>query len=184
MSAESDSGRMTTRRRVMAALALGAGGGVVHAANTAATDGEEILSMEGIRQKVAFKAPPERIYAALLDASVFQKVSLLSAAIRSGMVKATPLSRITRQAGGEFAIFGGHITGRQIQLVPHTRIVQAWRPADWEPGVYSIARFELAPAGTGTALLFEHTGFPKGQAAHLAEGWQENYWKPLEKFLS
>jgi predicted TIM-barrel fold metal-dependent hydrolase len=36
---------------------------------------------------------------------------------------------------------------------------------------------------SGTRIVFDHTGFPKGQAQHLAEGWKANYWEPLEKYL-
>jgi hypothetical protein len=32
--------------------------------------------------------------------------------------------------------------------------------------------------------LFDHAGFPKGQADHLAAGWQANYWSPMEQFLA
>jgi activator of HSP90 ATPase len=109
---------------------------------------------------------------------------LLSGAMQSGMIKATPPAQITAEAGGAFAIFGGFVTGRQIELVPNVRIVQAWRPADWAAGVYSIARFELAQQGSGTLLVFEHTGFPQGAADHLAQGWKLNYWQPLEKVLA
>jgi len=33
-------------------------------------------------------------------------------------------------------------------------------------------------------MVFDHGGFPKGQAEHLAAGWKMNYWELLEKFLS
>jgi predicted TIM-barrel fold metal-dependent hydrolase len=54
----------------------------------------------------------------------------------------------------------------------------------WNPGVYSIAKFELAEQGPGTKLIFDHTGFPEGQAQHLADGWKEHYWDTLEKYLA
>src|ERR1044072_1311264 len=56
----------------------------------------------------------------------------------------------------------GHIVGRHIELVANERIVQAWRVIDWNPGVYSIVKFELAEHGSGTKLVFDHTGFPEG----------------------
>jgi hypothetical protein len=46
------------------------------------------------------------------------------------------------------------------------------------------ARFDLVAQGAGTKILFDHTGFPKGQGEHLAEGWQANYWSPLQKYLA
>jgi len=82
-----------------------------------------------------------------------------------------------------FILFGGHIIGRQIELVPNERIVQAWRVVDWEPGVYSIAKFELREQGSGTKIVLDHMGFPKGLGEHLAAGWRSHYWEPLEKFL-
>jgi activator of HSP90 ATPase len=86
--------------------------------------------------------------------------------------------------GGAFSLFGGIILGRHVELVPNTRIVQAWRVSYWNPGAYSIARFELVEQGAGTKIVFDHTGFPKGDAEHLASGWKAHYWEPLAKFLA
>ena len=63
------------------------------------------------------------------------------------------------------------------------RIVQAWREVNWDPGVYSVAKFELLEQGTGSKIVFDHTGFPRGNAEHLAAGWKTHYWEPLAKFL-
>ena len=54
----------------------------------------------------------------------------------------------------------------------------------WDPGAYSIAKFELVEQGTGTKIVFDHTGFPKGDAETLASGWKAHYWEPLAKFLT
>jgi activator of HSP90 ATPase len=74
--------------------------------------------------------------------------------------------------------------GRQIELVPDKRIVQAWRPGDWEPGVYSIVKLELSDSGSGTKLILDHKGFPNGAGESLLDGWNKNYWEPLAKFLA
>jgi activator of HSP90 ATPase len=100
------------------------------------------------------------------------------------MVPASAATEIAREAGGAFSAFGGYVTGRQIELVSNERIVQAWRAGSWDPGSYSIARFELTEQGADTKLVFDHTGFPAGEAQHLAEGWKGNYWEPLAKFLA
>ena len=93
--------------------------------------------------------------------------------------------RLNRVAGGPFTLFGGHISGRQVELVPNQRIVEVWRAGSWDPGSYSIARFELSAQGAdSTRLVIDHTGFPEGQAAHLAEGWRTNCWEPLAKYLA
>jgi activator of HSP90 ATPase len=93
-------------------------------------------------------------------------------------------TEISREAGGAISLFGGYVTGRQIELVPNERIVQVWRAGSWDPGSYSLAKFVFTEQGAGAKLVFDHTGFPLGLAEHLAEGWRINYWEPLEKFLA
>jgi uncharacterized protein YndB with AHSA1/START domain len=135
-------------------------------------------------QEPVFKASRKRIYDALTDAAQFHKVTLLGEAMRGGVAPGAKPTEISREAGGAIQLFGGHIVGRQIELMPNERIVQAWRERSWDPGVYSIVRFELADLGTGTKISFDHTGFPAGAGDHLATGWKGNYWEPLEKFLT
>jgi activator of HSP90 ATPase len=83
--------------------------------------------------------------------------------------------------GGPFSLFGGHITGRQVELVPNQLVVQAWHAKTWPAGVYSIARFELRADGAKTRLVFDHNGFPADMKDHLAAGWTSNYWEPMHK---
>jgi uncharacterized protein YndB with AHSA1/START domain len=130
-----------------------------------------------------FKASRKRVFQALTDAKQFDKVIQLGAAIKTMSLGNKP-TEISRDAGGTFTLFGGYVTGRHIELLPDERIVQAWRAGSWDPGVYSIAHFELTEQDSGTKLVFNHTGFPKGRGEHLATGWKINYWEPLEKFLA
>jgi uncharacterized protein YndB with AHSA1/START domain len=147
---------------------------------TAGLAGPEEISRtsESIHQEVVFAASRERVYRALTDAKQFTQVTTFS------MVKSAPPAEISADAGGKFSCFGGYISGRHIELVPNQRIVQAWRTGAWDPGVYSIAKFELMEQGSGTKLVFDHTGFPNGSADHLAEGWNINYWQPLMMYLA
>lgn len=145
---------------------------------------EEISrSSEAIHQEVVFDATPARVYDALTDAKQFNKVVHLSAAMQSMGLSAKPVE-MSRELGTSFSAFGGYVSGRQIELVPNQRIVQAWRAGGWDPGIYSIARFELSSSGSGTKLVFDHIGFPQGAAAHLLEGWKSNYWQPLAQLLA
>src|ERR1700694_3695704 len=112
-----------------------------------------------IHQEIDFTASPQRLYEALLDAKQFTAFSGRAA-------------EINREVGGAFSLFKGHIIGRNLDLVPNQRIVQAWRVVDWPEGSYSIARFELKAQGSGTHLIFDHIGFPEGLRDHLAEGWE------------
>jgi activator of HSP90 ATPase len=173
-----------TRRQVIAGMVVAFGGlSMGSAAGWAAGTEEVSHTAESIHQEPVFKASRKRVYEALTDAKQFDKVIQLSAAVKSGMAKAPNLPEISREAGGVFSLFGGYISGRQIELLMNERIVQAWRVGAWDPGAYSIARFELVEQGSGTKIVFDHTGFPKADGEHLAAGWRMNYWEPLEKFL-
>src|SRR5260370_14972160 len=123
-----------------------------------------------LHHEVDFKAAPARIYEALLDSKQFSAFSGAPA-------------EINREAGGAFSLFGGQILGRNVELVPNQRIVQAWRSAGWDQAVYSIAKFELKAQGPETHLIFDQRGFPQGNKEHLEEGWKEHYWERLQKYL-
>jgi activator of HSP90 ATPase len=182
--------KLLTRRDVMrassaaAAIAALSGLTLTRSASAARADDEISRTAETIHQETVFKASRKRVYDALTDTEQFNKVTPLSAAVQSGMALGSAATKISREAGGTFTLFGGHILGRHIELTPEERIVQAWRTSDWAAGVYSIARFALSEENSGTRLVFDHTGFPVGQAEHLAAGWKANYWEPLAKFLA
>ena len=174
-----------TRRQLVAGAAVAFGGLALGSTGAWAEDEKEVArTAETIHQEPIFKASRKRVYEALTDSKQFNNVVQLSAAMRSGMPPGAAPTQISREAEGAFSLFGGHIVGRHVELVPNERIVQAWRVATWDAGVYSIARFELVEQGSGTKLVFDHAGFPKGDGEHLAEGWKANYWEPLEKFLA
>jgi activator of HSP90 ATPase len=124
-----------------------------------------------IHQEIDFKTTPARLYEVLLDAKQF-----------AAFTKDT--AEIEPQAGAAFKLFGGRIEGRNIELLPNQRIVQAWRPAYWPAGVYSIVKFELVPREAGTRVVLDHAAFTEDQWEGLSSGWQEHYWGPLHKYLN
>jgi activator of HSP90 ATPase len=168
-----------TRRQVIAGVAV-AFGGLATSASTwgkaqqataeAPSTGADKLRTY-LHQEVDIKASPQRIYEVLLDSKQF--------AVFTGLP-----AEIDPKAGGAFSMFGGLIVGRNVELIANQRIVQAWRPASWDAGVYSIVKFELKEQGSGTRVVLDHTGFPEGKFGGLDSGWHERYWEPLKKFLA
>ncbi|THD79481.1 MAG: hypothetical protein E7812_10370 [Phenylobacterium sp.] len=125
-----------------------------------------------LHQETVFAASPQRLYAILLDGKSF-------AAFTGAPAQIDP------RAGGAFSLFGGQVVGRNIDLVPGRRIVQAWRAiGDWGPGVYSLVRFRFEPRGPATAILLDHSGFQPGDFGHLNAGWTTHYWAPLKAYLA
>jgi activator of HSP90 ATPase len=173
-----------TRRQAIVAVAMASSGLTLGSTKAWAGAEDEIShTAESIHQEPVFKANRKRVYEALTDSRQFDKVIQLSGVMQAMHLGDKP-AEISREMGGAFTLFGGYITGRHVELVPNERIVQAWRTGSWAPGVYSIAKFELVEQGSGTKIVFDHTGFPKGQAEVLASGWKAHYWEPIEKLLA
>ena len=116
---------------------------------------------DSIHQDVAIDASADRIYEALTSAEHF-----------SGFTGGAP-SEIDATAGGAFTCFGGMISGRNIELVPGRRVVQAWRVKNWPDGMYSIVRFELEANGDFTTLAFDQSGHPASAQQELEGGWHK-----------
>jgi activator of HSP90 ATPase len=169
--------RTPTRRQLMIGAAIVGGSfatGSLHAqaqqmSEAQSTGTEGLLTY--LHQEIEIKATPQRIYDALLDSKQFSTFTGMPA-------------EISREAGGVFSMFKGLIVGRNVELVPSQRIVQAWRPANWEAGVYSLVKFELKVQGPDTLIVLDHTGFPESNFRHLNTGWYSHYWEPLKKFLA
>jgi activator of HSP90 ATPase len=168
-----------TRREVVTrgAVALGAMAAAAnalahaqeHMAEARSTGAEGLLTY--LHQEIEIQASPRRVYDALLDSKQFATFTGAPA-------------EISHEAGGAFSMFGSLIVGRNIELVPNQRIVQAWRPVSWDPGIYSVVKFEFREKGSGTKIVLDHTGFPEGDFRHLNSGWTIRYWEPLKKFLA
>jgi len=173
-----------TRRQAIVGVAMAFGGLTLGPIKTWARAEDEIShTAESIHQEAFFRASRKRVYEALTDAKQFDKVIQLSGDMQSMHLGDKP-AEISPEVGGAFALFGGYITGRQVELLSNERIVQAWRTGGWPPGIYSIAKFELVEQGSGTNIVFDHTGFPRGEAETLASGWKAHYWEPLGKLLA
>jgi uncharacterized protein YndB with AHSA1/START domain len=139
---------------------------------------------EAIHQELLFDASPLRVYGALTESKSFDAITRLSdgdALLKASGAKPTT---INSEVGGTFTLFGGYVTGRNLEMLPGERLVQAWRAGSWKPGAFSIAAFSFVKEGTKTKLLFDHRGFPDGEGASLAQGWHAHYWGPLTTFLA
>ena len=137
-----------------------------------------------IRQETVISATCARVYGALTTAHDFETITRLSDAADLLTAANAKVTAIDRRAGGAFTLFGGYITGRNLELVPDKRLVQAWRAGSWDAGEYCVVRFELRSEPSGCRIIFDQRGFPASQGKSLAYGWRVHYWEPLSKFLS
>jgi activator of HSP90 ATPase len=165
-----------TRRSMLAGIAAGLGAlatprAFAQSPQPAMQQKPSNAALTTLHYEIDFKASPQRIYETLLGSKQFAAFTGMAADIDS-------------KAGGTFSMFDGMIVGRNVELVENQRIVQAWRPASWTPGLYSIAHFEIKPRGAEASLVFDHTGFPAGYGDHLDEGWRGHYWEPMKKYFA
>ena len=98
-------------------------------------------------------------------------------------------ARLTDQEGEEFTLFSGRVEGRQIELVPGERVVQAWRfgdehPGTWDAGVYSVVRFTLKAERNATKLIIDHDAIPTECQDHIASGYPAFYHDPIAAYLA
>ena len=136
-----------------------------------------------IHQEMSFAASSGKVYEALTNPAQFEALTKLSDAASLLSAPGAKPTAISAEVGGAFTLFGGYITGRNLEMLPGKRLVQAWRAGGWEPGAFSVVRFALENKSGGCGLVCDHRGFPDSQGKSLAYGWGVHYWEPLAKLL-
>lgn len=124
-----------------------------------------------IHLETTIPATPEQVYGLLADGAAFGK--------------ATGMPGYGGTAEGEFfSVHDGNTVGRQVELVPGERVVQAMRLTAWEPGVWSLLTFTMAPAPEGTRLTLDQVGYPPALHDHLVTGYPAFYFTPIAEYFA
>jgi uncharacterized protein YndB with AHSA1/START domain len=93
-------------------------------------------------------------------------------------------AEMSAEVGGVVSAWDGYISGRNLELVPHTRIVQSWRTTQFtEQDADSRIIVTLTRAPGGTNLTLEHRNVPDGQTSYEKGGWQSHYFEPMQRFF-
>jgi len=120
--------------------------------------------------KKSFSVSAETIYNAWLD-------STEHAAMTGGA------ANCSKQEGEKFSAWDGYITGKNIQLIPNSTIIQSWRTADFaDDQVDSQIKISLEDTNKGCTLILTHTNIPDGQPDYK-KGWNEHYSEPMEDYF-
>jgi uncharacterized protein YndB with AHSA1/START domain len=94
-------------------------------------------------------------------------------------------SKASAELGAEIMAWNGYITGRNLELTPGERIVQAWRttrfPEDHEDSIITLTFEEL---DDGTLLTLSHSNVPEGHLGYEQGGWQQSYFEPMIAYFS
>lgn len=129
-----------------------------------------------IHQEAVIPANPEQIYRVLTNGELFAAATEQPA-------------QVGDREGETFSLFSGRIEGRQIELVPGERVVQAWRfgrahPDEWAPGVYSVVRFTFRPEDGATRFVVDHEAVPQEYEEHVRGGYPMFYAGPLARYFA
>ncbi|MBI2430102.1 MAG: SRPBCC domain-containing protein [Ignavibacteriales bacterium] len=123
-----------------------------------------------IRQKIVFNAAPGDVYDALMSSKKHSQFTGGAATI-------------SRKIGGKFCVYDGYATGKNLELINGTKIVQTWRANDWEEGHYSIVEFLLSVTKGGCILTFTQKDVPHDHYTAIKQGWFDYYWKPMQEMF-
>jgi uncharacterized protein YndB with AHSA1/START domain len=89
------------------------------------------------------------------------------------------------EPGAEFTAWDGYITGRNLELDPGKRIVQAWRttkfPEDHDDSIITLT-FEERDGGT--LMTLSHSNVPEEHLGYEQGGWQKSYFEPMIAYFS
>ena len=116
------------------------------------------------------KAKPHQIYSAWMNSGGHTKMTGSPAVVSD-------------QVGGAFTAWDGYIEGRNIELIPDKKIVQAWRSLEFSPEEGdSVLEVTLEPVGDTTRLTLHHYNLPP-HGAQYEKGWEESYFQPMREYF-
>ncbi|HXQ41267.1 MAG TPA: SRPBCC domain-containing protein [Candidatus Udaeobacter sp.] len=94
-------------------------------------------------------------------------------------------ARASAELGAQIMAWDGYISGRNLELTPGERIVQAWRttkfPEDHEDSIITLTFEER---DDGTLLTLSHSNVPEGHLGYEQGGWQKSYFEPMIAYFS
>ncbi|KAJ3332459.1 hypothetical protein HDU76_000161 [Blyttiomyces sp. JEL0837] len=89
-------------------------------------------------------------------------------------------AQIEAVVGGSFALFGGNVTGKILELEQHKKIVQTWRLKSWPEGHFSTVTIEFEEQRESVKLRLKQTQVPIGDLEITRKNWEGYYWNGIK----
>jgi activator of HSP90 ATPase len=124
--------------------------------------------MKNIKRYYTLKAEPKDVYNALTNKKMLEIWTGENAEM-----EAVPES--------EFSLWGGSISGVNIEFEENRKIVQEWFFGDNEEK--SRVTIKLHPHKKGTSVELLHTNIPDEAFENISEGWDEDYFGALNELF-
>lgn len=84
-------------------------------------------------------------------------------------------------AGTDFSLWGGSITGLNLEFEENRKLVQQWYFGEQEEA--SIVTMIFHPDKNGTSVELRHINIPDEAYDNIAEGWKEDYFGALKELF-
>jgi activator of HSP90 ATPase len=124
--------------------------------------------MKSYHKFYKIKANPEEVYNALVKPFAIE--------LWTG-----EKAEMEESPGSIFSIFGGDITGVNIEFIPNEKIVQEWFFGETEKE--SIVTIKLKSAGRFTSIELLHVNIPDDAFEDIRFGWDNYYFGGLQEFF-
>lgn len=116
-------------------------------------------------------ASPKQIYNAWLDSEQHNEMTNGESAVQSQKVGAIQKAH------------GDYIWGKNVELVPYSKIVQTWRSTGFrEEDKDSILEVLLEENPTGTKVSLKHSNLPETESG-VEQGWEDYYFTPMKDYF-
>ncbi len=123
--------------------------------------------MKSIKRYYVLNAEPKDVYNALTNKTMLE--------IWTGEE-----AEMERVEGSPFSLWGGSISGVNLEFEENQKIVQRWFFEDEEN---SIVTMKLHPHKKGTSLELSHTNIPDEAYENISDGWDEDYFGALNELF-
>ena len=92
-------------------------------------------------------------------------------------------AKVSNSVGGEFEAWDGYIQGKNLELVPASRIIQEWRTTEFEDSDED-SRLEIAldSQEEGTLVTIRHSNLPD-HGMQYKQGWIDAYFVPMKAYF-
>lgn len=119
-----------------------------------------------------FPIASEKLYSAWLNSKEHSLFTGSKAVVSKGLNR-------------KFTAYDGYISGKNLILEPHKRIVQSWRATDF-PDKHPDSFIEIVfdPKKGGTKVTLKHSGIPEGMGKDYKKGWKDFYFKPMKEYFN
>ncbi|MFO7880115.1 MAG: SRPBCC domain-containing protein [Bacteroidales bacterium] len=123
--------------------------------------------MKDFKTRIKIKAEPEDVWMAFTNPNAIELWTGYPAVFKA-------------EAGAEFSLWEGDITGKVLEAEPMTKLVEQWYFEGED--VHSVATILLHPQKNSVYVELLHINIPDDAYENITYGWQEYFLKAIKTY--